>query len=122
MPTTITASTGSPATTTPIALSGYKSARASLNRVHRLIGGGVAIATGLGVPRAGRMQLVYSSRAEAFAAFNMHARPATFTLTQTDIGQVGMTYVIAENGGVEIMLSDATRSIWTVAVDFQEVS
>lgn len=121
MTTVITASTGSPSTTTPTLVLGYEAARASGNRVHSLIGGGVAAVLALGNPRKGTLRLFYPSRPAAFEALSMHVRAATFALTDTDLGQVEMTYVLAEGGSTSIALDDVTRNAWVVSVDFQEV-
>lgn len=121
MSTLITASTGVPATTAPTSVLGYEATRESSTRVHRLIGGGVAAVVGIAIPRSGTLRLFYPTRADAFAALNMHARAASFALTNTDIGQVEMTYVVSEGGRVSIALDDRTGNAWVVSVDFQEV-
>lgn len=121
MPTTITASSGTPATTSPTLVLGYEATRDSSNKVHRLIGGGVAAVVALGSPRHGTLRLFYPSRASAFESANMHARPATFSLTDTDLGQIEMIYVLAEGGRATVAL-DENRAVWVVTVDFQELS
>lgn len=121
MSTLITASAGSPATTMPTLVLGYEATRESGTRVHKLIGGGVAAVLGMAIPRTGTLRLFYPTRADAFAALNLHARAASFTLANTDIGQVEMTYVVSEGGRVTIALDDQTRAAWVVSVDFQEV-
>lgn len=121
MSTLITASAGAPATTAPAMVLGYEATRESGTRVHKLIGGGVAAVLGLAIPRKGTLRLFYSTRADAFTALNMHARAASFALTNTDLGQVDMTYVVSEGGRVTIALDDQTRNAWVVSVDFQEV-
>lgn len=121
MSTLITASTGVPATTAPTGVLGYEATRESSTRVHRLIGGGVAAVVGVAIPRKGTLRLYYPTRADAFASLNMHARAATFAITNTDIGQVEMTYVVSDGGRVTITLDEATHNAWVVSVDFQEV-
>ena len=57
--------------------------------------------------------------ADAFAAEALLASKATFTLTDTDVTEVGMSFVT--DGDVTVELDDATRDAWIVSVDFQQV-
>ena len=122
MTTTITASTGTPTTSTPTLVLGYETTRAGANITHELISGDLAVVLRPGRLRSGTLRLFYPSESAAFGAMDMHARRATFTLNDTDRAPVNMTYVVTDGGRVALTLDDETRTVWTVMVDFQEVA
>lgn len=118
MTTTITA-TSTEATTIPLLVLGYQTAYEGRNIVHDMLGGGIAVALIAPRPRSGALELLYESEADAWAAVAMHRTETTFTLTDTDHDEIGMTYVLA--GGVSAALEDQTRDLWIVTVSYQEV-
>ncbi|CAI9386090.1 hypothetical protein [Microbacterium sp. T2.11-28] len=116
--TTITAVT-SGNTTTPLAVDGYEAERESRNIIHDLLSGNVAVTLISPRPRAGTLQLMYTAHSDAFAAFNLHAEETVFTITNPDVTNVGMSYVVRDGIGIR---QDDTRAGWIVSVDFQEVT
>lgn len=118
MTTTITRVSDS-ATTTPDLVLGYETSRQSRNIVHELIGGGISITLVPASPRSGALQLFYIAEADAWASMALHATADSFTLADTDIPDVGMTYVLS--GSVDIALDEQTRAQWVVTVNYQEI-
>lgn len=121
MTTTITA-TASTATTTPVVVNGYQTSRQSQNIVHDLISGGIAVALIAPRPRSGTLRLVYETEADAFAALALHEAEDSFTLTDTDVSSVNMTYVLAPGGTLSLALDEETLTVWVLEVPYQEVS
>lgn len=119
MSTTITAASGTPATTSPTLVLGYDTERVGQNIVHRLIGGEIAVVMYPATPRSGTLRLFYPDRTAAFASLNLHARATTFTITDTAMSQVAMTYVV--DGAVTATLDEETRDAWVVSVAYQEI-
>lgn len=119
MSATITANDTTGDQTTPTLILGYESDRESRNIIHDLIGGGIAVSLIAPRPRSGTITLFYPTEADAFAALELHSRETTFTLVDTDVPAVGMTYVL--DGSVTIALDDTTRVPWTLAVAYQEI-
>lgn len=119
MTNTITASAGSPATTSPVAVRGYTTVRESSNRKHNLIGGEIAVVLGPARPRSGTLELHYATSATAVNALNLHSRAATYALVVTGLNAVNMTYVISDGGRVTLDKRDTGQ--WVVLVDYQEI-
>lgn len=117
MTTTITRVSDSE-TTTPDLVLGYESARQSRNIIHELIEG-IAATLVAANPRSGDLHLFYTAEADAWAALELHSTADVFTLTDTDIPAIGMSYVLA--GNVGIALDGATRAQWAVTVPYQEI-
>lgn len=109
-----------PLSTTPLEVTGYAATRASRNVIHDTIDGGLAVVLVSPRPRSGTLELLYDDEAAAFAALNMHALETTFSLSSTERGAVGMTYVLA--GDLTIELEGQTRHLWLVRVAYQEVT
>lgn len=59
-----------------------------------------------------------SASAEAEA---LHASGRKFVLTDTDRASVEMAYVVQQGGRITRSLDSATRRVWLLTVDFQEV-
>tara|TARA_R100000365_G_C2744982_1_gene73722 strand:- start:1463 stop:1825 length:363 start_codon:yes stop_codon:yes gene_type:complete len=116
--TTISASGGG-GSTSPTLVLGYQAARRGRNIIHDLIGDGIAVTLIGSRLRSGTLALLYPAKADAFAAEALLASKATFTLTDTDVAEVGMSFVT--DGDVTVELDDATRDAWVVSVDFQQV-
>lgn len=120
MTTTITADDAS-GTTTPLLVLGYDTARQSRNIVHDLIGGGIAVALIAPRPRSGVLELLYSVEADAWAALALHARETTFTLVDTDVPDVNMSYLLNGTADLGLSLDQDTRKVWVLAVPYQEI-
>lgn len=116
MPTTITPNTG--ATITPILVLGYSATRESSTIVSQVLGGGVDVLVQPTKPRAGALELLFTTEASAKQADDIHASGYYFTLTDTDVPSVNMRYVVT--GAVTRELT-AGRVQWVVTVPFQEV-
>lgn len=69
--------------------------------------------------RTGTMQLVFSDRAAAFAAWQAHAEVGVFTLTDTDVPAAGMAYVVVNT--LQLTMDPETDGAWLLRVGFQEV-
>lgn len=117
--TTTIAAAGGGGTTTPTLVLGFRASRAGRNIIHDLIGEGIAVTLIGSRLRSGTLELLYPVKADAFAAEALLASKTTFTLTDTDVVEVGMSFVT--DGDVTVELDDATRDAWVVSVDFQQV-
>lgn len=107
-------------TSTPVAVLGYESKRSGQNIVHAVIGRADPDVTlrpaGL---RTGTLTLLFESEADAAECEVMHAAAVVLAMADSDVSTVGMSYVVS--GAVTRSLDDASRSLWTVAVEYQEV-
>ncbi|WP_336630769.1 MULTISPECIES: hypothetical protein [unclassified Microbacterium] len=119
--TTITASTGSPASTAPDLVLGYETGRASGTKVHTALSGDIAVVLAPARPRSGTLRLLYQSEAAAFAAVSLHSRAATFTLSDAERSRVHMQYTLSEGGQVRLALDETTLDAFVVTVDYQEI-
>ena len=115
----ITATDGSGTSSPLTVLSPWSTTRRSRNRVHELSGGSIAVSLVAPNPRAGTMELLYEDEASAFAALELHGRPTSFALTESDRPHVAMTYVI--DGDVSVRLDEGTLELFIVSVSYQEV-
>ncbi len=52
---------------------------------------------------------------------DMLAAAASFTLADTTVSSIGMTFVVPQGGNIELALDDDTRTVWSVTFDFQEI-
>jgi hypothetical protein len=120
MTATISATNGAGTSTPELVLSPYETAWQSRNVVHDLIGGGIAVSIVPPRPRAGVFDALYLTESDAFGCAELHQQPTTFTLTESDRPQVGMTYVI--EGAVTVRLDEETQNVWIVTIGYQEVT
>lgn len=117
--TTITHSTG---TITPEVVNGFTASREPGNIVHTVLGSSTPdVSLRPSALRAGTLELVFATAAAATAAEAVMALPQVLTITDPDVAEVGMDFVVA-GGATEITLDDQTRSVWVLRVPFQEVS
>lgn len=70
--------------------------------------------------RAGTLPLVFADRSAAWAAAGILARGEVFTLTDPDVPEIGMAFVVAD-GDLQPQLDDETRDVWLLDVPFREV-
>lgn len=118
MNTTITVNDGTDDTTEPAAVDGFNAQNEGRTIVHRIIGGGIALALIAPDPATGTLALVYTSEALAEAGRQLHLRRSTYTMTNTDVPTVGMTYAVTGVG--RVLTADVGK--WQVDVSFQEVA
>lgn len=116
---TITHSTG---TITPRLILGWEATRPARSLVHEVLGRADPDITlrPAGV-RSGTLRLLFTTGAEASAAAAVFAIAQTLTITDPDVAQVGMSFVVAE-GDIVAQLDPETRRLWTLDVAFQEVA
>ncbi|KKX96929.1 hypothetical protein [Microbacterium sp. Ag1] len=119
MTSAITVNDGLGFTLNPSLVLGYQTSRESLNTIHDLIGGGIAVTLVRPRPRSGTLALFFPTEGGAFFALEKHALETTFTLTDTDRPSVNMTYVT--HGSTDLALDPETRNRWVLTVGYQEV-
>lgn len=106
---------------TPEVVDGYEASIEARSRVHTILGRRDPDITlrpaGL---REGTLSLVFASRAAAWGAVAALRTPQVLTLTDADVPEVGMSFVVA-GGSLQPRLDPDTRAVWTLAVPFQEV-
>lgn len=104
----------------PALVLGYTATRAAGNVLHPIIGrASPDVTLRPAALRTGTLTLFFTTAAAAWIAHNTHALPGKLTLTDLDIPQIGMVYVLA--GSLTIALDDGRRR-WVVTVDYQEVT
>lgn len=116
--TTITHSTG---IITPTIVDGYRAKSTGRSIVHRIIGRpDPDVSYRPASLRSGQLTCVFAHEATAHAAAAAFAIPQPLTLNDPDVA-IGMTFVVPDGGLIEVELDDATRGVWLVRVDFEEV-
>lgn len=119
MSTIITHSTGM---ITPEVIDGFQSSREARSIVHTILGRPDPDITYRPASlRKGTLTLVFATGAAAIAAEAVLVLPEVFTLSDTDVAQVAMSFVVAD-GDVVTALDKSTRRAWTVTIPFQEVT
>jgi len=117
---TITANNGG-GTATPITvLSPYEATHQSRNVIHDLVGGGIAVSLVAPRPRRGQVAYLFPDEYTANQCAQLHRILTTFTLAGADAPTTDMTYVV--DGNVSVALDQDTLVLWTVSVEYQEVS
>ena len=107
---------------TPRLVLGWEQTRDSLNLEHPLIGGGREVTHTPPTLRAGTLQLFFITEAEALDAEAMHRTAPYLDMASDDRAIANMRYVLADGGQLGIVLDDNTRDVWTVSVDYREVT
>ncbi|MBX3094306.1 MAG: hypothetical protein KF680_07210 [Cryobacterium sp.] len=107
-------------TVTPLQVLGYEADRRGQNITHELVDGDVAISLRRAQLRKGNLELLFDDRATAFTCLTMHSRPARLTLSEDDLSEISMQYVV--DGELRISLDPSTQTAWTVRVGFREVT
>lgn len=123
MSSVITHSTGE---ITPAVVNGFAATRPAPSVVHTILGRPDPDITyrpaGL---RAGTLKLVFETGAEAAAAESVLGAPQVFVLSDPDVPEVYMPFVVADGDGsgeIRSTLDDETQTVWTLEVPFQEVT
>lgn len=115
----ITVNNGTSTTISPTLVLGYETARESLNIVHDIIGGGIAVTLIRPRPRQGTLELFFTEEQNAFTALNVLALETTFTLSDSDRPVISMTFVA--DGSMNLALDSSTRTRWVLSIGYQEI-
>ncbi|PQZ60686.1 MULTISPECIES: hypothetical protein [unclassified Microbacterium] len=116
--TTITHASG---TIVPTVVDGYEASIEARSIVHNVMGRtDPDITLRPAGMRTGTLSLVFASRAAGWAALAALCIPQVLTLTDADVPEVGMSFVVA-GGAIKHSLDDETRDVWILGVPFQEV-
>ena len=92
----------------------------SRNKVHELLGGGVAVTFGQEPLRTGTLELFFDTETDANDAETFHRDGYVFQLADADVPTLNMTYVVA--GRIQRELDSDTRRRWVLKIDVQEVT
>lgn len=107
---------------TPTLVLGWTHTRDSRNLEHPLIGGGADITLAPVTLRRGTLALLFDTEEDVLAAEQLH-RDAPYVDIASDERTVpNMRYVLGDAGALVLTLEDATRSLWTLDVDWLEVT
>jgi hypothetical protein len=106
-------------TLTPILVLGHTVEAESRNVVHRILGGGVDVTLRDALPRSGTLSVLCADAAAGYAMLAMHRAGSVLTLTDVDVPEVNMTYVVS--GPVRLNLDEDTRELYVLEAEFQEV-
>lgn len=106
----------------PEVVDGFEANREARTIVHTILGRSDPDITfrPLGM-RAGTLSLVFASGASAAAAENILLSQQVFTLRDSAVPEVGMSFVVAD-GELVTRLDDGTRKAWIVEVPYREVA
>lgn len=102
-----------------VVVDSLKTRRASNNKVHQLLSGGVALTIRAAAPRTGELVLLYSSKSAAESARDSFAQPAVFTYVD-DAPTESLTFVVTDQVSCEI--EPETKARWIVTVPYQSVT
>lgn len=117
---TITAQDGTEDSFSPVAIVGFAPSVDSGNIIERLIAPGQIAVTLVGdYPRAGDLDLRFSSDADAEAAREILGRRCLFSLVSTSREVVNMTF--ARAGSMTPAMNSAIPGQWEFRVGYQEV-
>jgi hypothetical protein len=117
----MTTFTAGASTYVPLTVDGFNSTRAGGNVVHELIGTtDDAIALAPARLRTGTFKCVFSSLALANAFANAMSAAASFSVADTDVSAVNMSFVI--QGNIAVELDDETRDAAIVTLDYREIA
>lgn len=118
MSTIITHNTG---TIAPAVVEGFEAVQSARSIVHTILGRPDPDITyrpaGL---RTGTLTLVFASGADAASARAILVVPQVFTISDPDVPEVTMPFVVA-GGDISSSLADSRKS-WIVTVPYQEVT
>lgn len=108
-------------TITPLLVLGWESAQETRNVVHEIIGkSSPDVTLRSAKSRTGTLHTLWDNAADAETCRALHAQEGTFTLASDEIAQLDMTYVVS--GAITVLLDEESRALWTVDVDFIEVT
>ncbi|MFJ3392020.1 hypothetical protein [Leifsonia aquatica] len=112
---------GATVTVTPDLITEFETTRESRNVLHKIIGtASVAVTFKPGGAREGTLHLLFSDAGAAKACEDLALSAGTFTLTDADMPDTGMSFV--PSGRIDRSLEDETRALWLVAMEYTEVT
>lgn len=118
MATTITSGA---TTITPELVTGWETDQETRNIIHPIIGSANPDVTLKPANlRTGTIELLFLTASDANDARLAHATGGVFQLVSTELSVVDMYYVVS--GNINTVLEDSTRNVWTLSVDYQEVT
>lgn len=108
-------------TLTPTLVLGWESSQDTYNVIHDILGLTIPSVTLRGSKsRSGTLSTLWQTAAQAEACRVLHSAPGVFTLASTEVPQLNMSYVVA--GSVTATLDEDSSRLWTVSIDYQEVT
>jgi hypothetical protein len=118
MATTITYNS---TTITPKLVLGWETSQDTSNVIHEILGKTSPDVTLRGAKmRTGTLTTLWETATAADTCRTLHSNAGVFTLASTEVSQASMHYVVA--GVVTTTLDTESVSVWTVSIDFQEVT
>lgn len=106
---------------TPQLILGWEAAQETRNVIHSVIGKAAPDVTlkpaGL---RTGTLELLFLTAADALTARTMLTQALPFLIESDEAFLDNFRFVVS--GSISSVLEDTTRSLWTISVDFQEVT
>jgi hypothetical protein len=87
--------------------------------VHDLAAGGIAVSLVVANPPSGTFEVLFDVEATARSLVTLLAQPTTFTLVETTMTTVNMTFVVTDSIGLR--LDEETLKVWIVTVPYQAV-
>jgi hypothetical protein len=106
----------------PMMALGYQTERQSGNRVHVKGNSSIDVTLAPTGPRSGTLLLLFADEATSLVAENLLRTAKVFTIADTDRASYNMTFVLAEGSKLARQLDPATRSRFTLSIDFQETA
>lgn len=73
-------------------------------------------------PRTGTLHLLALTGNDAAALEQLHANASMFTYTDTDLPLTNMSYIVPDDGRIELELDEETRLRWIVRIDYRQVT
>lgn len=118
MTTTITHNS---TTITPLLVLGWESTQDTRNVLHDILGkSSPDVTLRSAKSRTGTLRTLWETAEDAETCRALHAGVGTFTLASTEVVQADMDYVVA--GSITVVLDDESVALWTVEIDYQEVT
>lgn len=104
----------------PLLVDGWSEARTSRNVLHAIVGANdYAVVLRPAFLRSGTGKVLIEDEAEALALADALAAGEVMTIESDERESIDMTFVA---GTVRRTLDDATRDVWWVEFDYQEIS
>lgn len=108
-------------TLTPTLVVGYESTQETANVIHEILGSLTPSVTVRGMKaRTGTLITLWTTPEDAEACRLLHENLGVFALASTELPQANMDYIVA--GAVTIVLDEETQRVWTVSIDYQDVT
>lgn len=108
------------ASSQPALVTGYQSRRQTQHVFHDVLGGGQDVTMRPASLRSGTLSCLFLTEAEARNCEDIHTGTDVLTFADSDLPSTGMTYV--PDGAITRALDSQSRALWTVDIDFREVT